>query len=153
MSSTVATVTDALRGCYEAFVYRYMLFVLSALIIDEQHSLWMFFNLMVSFFGGEAMLLEKLNDGRPPTKHLWPLDRYLRPMHVDFLSFLCGMSATHTSATARDAVQLSHHQTGHSAIRPHYTGHHSALLYLQVDRHLRRGLFFVRYGRSVLDHD
>ena len=59
-----AIILDPIRDCYEAFV------------------LWVFFQLMVQYLGGERALLLRLDDGRLPTIHPWPMDWVLRP--VDF---------------------------------------------------------------------
>jgi hypothetical protein len=42
----------------------------------------MFFNLLISYMGGEGSLLEKLDDGRLPTSHPFPFSMFLKP--VDF---------------------------------------------------------------------
>ncbi|RKP38737.1 organic solute transporter Ostalpha-domain-containing protein, partial [Dimargaris cristalligena] len=61
---------DTVRDVYEGFV------------------IYSFFNLLVSYLGGERALLIMLH-GRPPTPHMWPVHYWARPMVVgDPYSFL-----------------------------------------------------------------
>lgn len=55
---------DPIRDCYEAFV------------------LWVFFQLMIQYLGGERSLLVALDDGRLPTAHPFPFNFFFSP--VDF---------------------------------------------------------------------
>lgn len=63
MSQDAAFYLDPLRDVYEAF------------------TIYTFFQLLINFLGGERSLIIMMH-GRPPRKHLWPIDRCLPKVDI-----------------------------------------------------------------------
>ena len=44
--------------------------------------IWIFFQLMVQYLDGERSLMLRLDDGRLPVAHTFPLNLFMRPVDV-----------------------------------------------------------------------
>ena len=74
---------DAVRDLYEASLPSLAVYSLFVLVLIEEQAfvIYTFFQLLITYLGGERSLLIILH-GRPPIPHPFPVNLFLRPMDV-----------------------------------------------------------------------